>query len=65
MSNIVHIDRNPSLPNIEVDSREASQGVLAAGSSLFTHVFLAFYLALKEIIHARLFQQLIQLLVIG
>jgi putative ABC transport system permease protein len=53
MSNIVHIDRNPPLPNLEVDSREASQGVLETGSSLFTHVFLAFYLALKEIIRNR------------
>ena len=53
MSNIVQLNLSDPLPDIEVDARRKSAVSQAGETSLINNAFLAFYLALKEVIRNR------------
>ena len=53
MSNIAHLKLNDRAPDLDLDVRTGQGAVQPAGSSFMNSFFLAFYLALKEVIRNR------------
>lgn len=53
MLNIVHLEVSDRGPNIALDTNVMPEAVQSAGSSLVNSFFLAFYLALKEVVRNR------------